>query len=942
MDFAHCQTYDIPIEKINSCYQDSKGFVWLSYENLYRLDGNEIKKYVHNSDNSRAIQESFIQSNFFEDSLRNIWFCTTNYLYQYIRKKDCFESFQLLNEGQEEFEINIKETTGYRIIDLDKQGNLWMQISDNESGHLFKFNIHSKRWVEEKIEINGLEYATIFDTGGELTQIYASKWIYEGVEWINVKTKEQKLLHPEEFAMKSYREGSHTFFVTQKGFIQINPGGSSKAFTTPTNNWIRSIISKENIIQFLAGDKRYEFNPLTELIKEIGQEKEVLKEFSLKKKESLTLTSTGLSNQKIAKPFINFDLSEKVNHIFYRNKKKGPLYVGANSGRIYKDNKTIGQTGIYPYFVQAKSNVFIISNGGIFKERINNQGIQQVAEGNFVNPKACYYDNILHIFDANNYYQYDLEKNKIKIISNGFYRSIYLADSIIYAQGNNFTYEINLVLNEKDSFINKRIVTQINQTKDGELLFATDLGLQKQGLKKGIQEKFLLKDKTIKGFKSDSNEDYWVTTRNEIFLCKKNGDVYRFNNKNYLPDGLFFTEGAVLENETGQLKFGTNSGVLTIMPGNLPEEKYDVPVYIKSFKVNDHEWAKDTLNIEIQNEPVLLNYDENSLKFQISTIDFNPSNVAQFKTYLKGYDTDTIEWGDQSIISYPNLKPGEYTFYYSATNLMGVKRPQFEKLEIIINPPFWQTLWFKTLFTIGILFLIGVIIYNVIKTKLRKQQFIFEKQELILKNQLQLQEERNRIADELHDELGGKLSTIKFAGKRVQRANTIEEVKSINQRVSEISTELIESMRSIIWAMDSQNDNLNSLFAAIRQYAKTLARDNDLNIKVNFPEIEKEVTVKGQTRHHLFLVVKELLNNILKHSNADRISLSAEIKEEKLNFELIENGQGYNNDPNLSNGKGMKTIRKRMKTLNGKIHFEQNGQIRTNLEIPRIAGNLKA
>jgi len=329
-----------------------------------------------------------------------------------------------------------------------------------------------------------------------------------------------------------------------------------------------------------------------------------------------------------------------------------------------------------------------------------------------------------------------------------------------------------------------------------------------------------------------------------------------------------------------------------------------------------------------------LDYNQNTLTFDFVAVDYYPNNHPQYSVYLEGYDVDTAALGDQSYITYPNLQSGNYRFHYSACTLSGYCRDDFKTFEFEIAPPYWETWWFRSLAILAILGIVATAIGLYLRNRLREQRFEFEKQQLVLKTELQLQQERNRIADELHDELGGKLSSIKFAGKKVQKATHIDDVKKITNRVSEISTELIESMRSIIWAMDTQNDTLSSLQANVRSYASTIGKDNDLKMKFDFQESEKEIIVKGQIRHHLFLTIKEILNNIIKHSDATEVEIAIAMKNNKLHTSISENGMGFTRDEISNYGKGIKSIDKRMKTIDSKITYDKAERMNISIATP--------
>jgi signal transduction histidine kinase len=211
-------------------------------------------------------------------------------------------------------------------------------------------------------------------------------------------------------------------------------------------------------------------------------------------------------------------------------------------------------------------------------------------------------------------------------------------------------------------------------------------------------------------------------------------------------------------------------------------------------------------------------------------------------------------------------------------------------------------------------------------------QLSFQQQEAELAKKAAIERERNRISSELHDDLGGGLSSINLISEMMKSKPDNEISKQLN-KISDSSKELVQKMNEIVWALNINNDNLQSLLAYIRQYAvKTL---DDVNIKcsVTTPENIPVVSIAGNERRNIFLMVKECINNIVKHSKATEVSIEV-ILAEKLCIKINDNGIGFSCNENGVHHFGLNNLKQRAKELNGSIEWLQNNGTHVQIQIP--------
>jgi signal transduction histidine kinase len=177
--------------------------------------------------------------------------------------------------------------------------------------------------------------------------------------------------------------------------------------------------------------------------------------------------------------------------------------------------------------------------------------------------------------------------------------------------------------------------------------------------------------------------------------------------------------------------------------------------------------------------------------------------------------------------------------------------------------------------------------------------------------------ERTRIAQEIHDDIGSGLTSIRLLSEIAKAKN--KEKKSIEMdKISSSASELIENMNEIIWSINSKNDNLINLVAYIRQYVVTYFENfEEIQVSTYVPEVIPNVQITGDFRRSTFLVVKEALHNIIKHADATKVILKIETTLNRIHISISDNGKGFNENKIRHFSNGLKNMRERIENLGG-------------------------
>jgi signal transduction histidine kinase len=462
-----------------------------------------------------------------------------------------------------------------------------------------------------------------------------------------------------------------------------------------------------------------------------------------------------------------------------------------------------------------------------------------------------------------------------------------------------------------------------------ELYMATSQGL------------FLLHKNNFKLEKSTANAGLPFTNVNNVLVIRDK--IWMFGDKGlyyYNPaeksgrlftieDGLpsnRFSESGLVFTTSGRCITGTNNGLVSFYPDKLRDIIYPPRAQLINMYVNDS--VKGFVaNPQAQSE-VVLEHDQNTFSFDFSCISFQHALSNKYEYKLDGYDEKWIESGDSRYTRYSKIPPGKYTFRLRTRDAKGDISPYTKTLVIEIKKAFWQTDIFTLLLAVMLAILIWILIKSYLGIKIRNQQRGFEKQQAIEK-------ERTRIATDMHDDLGAGLSSIRFLSEKVRR-NSFSDITKIDiDKIMDHSSELVDKMNEIVWAMNEKNDSLGDLLVYIRSYAKEYCEESGLQCEILQPDVIPAVFVSGETRRHVFLTIKESLHNIVKHAGASEVKMDFHINS-GLSVVITDNGKGFDtvNSGTEKQGNGLKNMRRRIESMGGSFKIYSISGVMIDINIP--------
>ncbi len=226
---------------------------------------------------------------------------------------------------------------------------------------------------------------------------------------------------------------------------------------------------------------------------------------------------------------------------------------------------------------------------------------------------------------------------------------------------------------------------------------------------------------------------------------------------------------------------------------------------------------------------------------------------------------------------------------------------------------FWQTWWFLGLAA-------GAILAGVILSVRIVERRKYQRRLQLAEQERALERERARIAQDLHDDLGSSLARISLlSGLASADAQNPRELATHVAKIAQSADETVRALEEIVWAVRPGSDTLQSLVEYIAHFATELFEGNVTRCRLDLPHDLPAHPLPPEVRHNLFLIVKEALTNVLKHSEAREVRVQAKADADKLEILVQDDGRGFTpaSAAALEKGNGLGNMQRRAAALGG-------------------------
>jgi len=305
------------------------------------------------------------------------------------------------------------------------------------------------------------------------------------------------------------------------------------------------------------------------------------------------------------------------------------------------------------------------------------------------------------------------------------------------------------------------------------------------------------------------------------------------------------------------------------------------------------------------------------VEFDFTALTFIKPEAIGFKYRLHGLDSDWVEAGTRRSASYAQIPPGHYRFQVTACNSDGVWNETGAALKLTVEPYWWETAWFQV---IGTLAAAGLFSAVILLSWRHRHMSQIER----LKMEQATERERDRIARDIHDDLGAALTQIAMLS---DSTGTIRLSHETNLgKIHQVALTMTQTMDEIVWAVNPRHDRFDQMMMYLDAYAQEYLESTDLQSCVEFPSPLPIRQISAQVRHDLFLAFKEALNNLVRHADARRVCISLTVRPYGFSLCVEDDGVGFIFDPSAAlcagAGNGLANMQARLASVGGLCTME--------------------
>ncbi len=444
----------------------------------------------------------------------------------------------------------------------------------------------------------------------------------------------------------------------------------------------------------------------------------------------------------------------------------------------------------------------------------------------------------------------------------------------------------------------------------------------------------------------DNKECLWMSCSKGVFrVAKKDFDDFDRGKIEMLsclafgkPDGMESPQcnGAAKpagwKTRDGRLWFPTSKGLVMVNPATIKRDNFHPPVYVESVLAEQKNVMDGNPNEEdtqasffgpystfkTPTAPLKIPPGRGELEFRYTALNLTAPEKTRFKYRLSNVDSDWMDAGARRAAYYNNLAAGTYQFRVKACNEDGVWTGDEASLTVILQPHYWESLWFRGL--MGIFVIGGASGTALYATRRRMQRKV-----AALEQQQAVERERVRIARDMHDQLGAGLTQIGLLGEFARRdARKGQPAGDHTEKICDAARELAQTLDEIVWMVNPRNDTLHKLGVYLAAYAEEFFQAASIRCRIDIPPGLPEIPLSAELRHNLFLVVKEALNNVVKHSKATEVWLRLALEDDRLAIVIEDNGVGFAMDAADLSRNGLCNMVARMEEIEGTFRISSH------------------
>lgn len=412
-----------------------------------------------------------------------------------------------------------------------------------------------------------------------------------------------------------------------------------------------------------------------------------------------------------------------------------------------------------------------------------------------------------------------------------------------------------------------------------------------------------LASRVFQGMHIDRKSRIWIITKNGL-------EVYDPKQKKFFH--LDINDGAANANLSPHFS-NEVKGIVHLTAGNIlysfePDRMnfgLEFPnQYLTEMEVFGKSYLNDALHGVVE-----LSSRDRYINFTVSALQFASSKTVRFQYRLQGLEENWTTSNDGQI-KYTNLPWGNLKLLVRVTNPSGQFGPEKVLAQFNIATPVYYRWWFILLvIVVGALAAYAFYEYRI--HQLEKLQAI-----------------RNKIARDLHDDIGstlGSISVFSEAAKQLMDQDKSERAKVMLSKIGETSREMIENMSDIVWSVNPKNDTAKHLIERMRVFAGDLVASSEIQLHFNSAKDAEDLKLTMEQRKNIFLIFKETVYNTVKYSGGKNLYINLKKSNRNILLQIKDDGTGFDvNNYTSKNGNGLKNMRHRAQEVGAKFEIESS------------------
>ncbi len=947
---------------VTSAFEDNRGFIWVSTtDGLNRFDGKSFKQFFHSDEDTCSIPDNNT-GEIVEDVRGNLLIATAKGLSLYNRSSNNFKKIDVTISSDStakgilslciDSRHHLWVSTRFEVFELDssyrvlkkykeelKGGDLVYGILEDKSGNIwisksgFLNMLDSKNQVIYNTE-NNPAHKEIFNTqmGSFALAPNGNIWGISNQHVLLEFNIQGTLIRHHAFeptlrVSKLFITGSNKIWLNdfEEGLVKYNPETDLCTYYFHKNSdpetlngiTVEDIIEDKNGNTWITADNGLDILPhpkcnftiVTDVDRLFANSpgKSFLKNFLLDEdKVWFTLWGQGLCSfdmkshrKEIYKP----DKTNADNYAWDLIREKNELWTGTYHG-LHALNRTTHQ---YTHSKENPSYPREVDSAGVikfFRDKNSATWISLLGENGIIR-----YDP-----QTNSYTHFSQQKKDSLNFPFRHFDGIAQDASGRIWMGYKQSEGLIIYDSTRHQFhvaTNHGVPVFNNQVNDllasGNFLWiASNSGLYKMNLVNFQLEKYTraegLINNNVRTLAMDGTGTLWIAMDGGLSLLEPESNWFtNITNDNGFPENMI--EEMYYDVTSRRMYCSNSHSFFYVATDSVEKTHFALSPYVMSLSVMGHEmnFNEDSL--------ITLNYTDKYFSFDIGAPLFPSSEQNKYAYKLDGFDKDWVDAGHKGFAGYTDLPYGNYLFHLKASH-DGIHWFEMKKpLAIKIIAPFYLKKWFTVLSVLLVLLILSSVVILYYRIKLRG----------IMLTQLV----RNKIASDLHDDIGSTLSSLSFLSEIAKQKTGQEEVEMTNyfNQIGESSRDMIQTMNDIVWSVNPQNDTFGNLTARMRKFASSILEAKNIQLEFEAGVGFENRKMSMVQRRNLYLMYKEIINNIVKHAHCCTVKIKLEEAKGKNILTISDNGKGF--DVHTSyDGNGLKNLRMRCTELRADLKID--------------------